>query len=248
MPVTVQCIEMYGYWWLHSWCINNYQYSHMEPWSTQEIITQGWWLNSPFSVIGRNADQDVITSNLKWHAHLEHHLVTKNFTRHKKFVLRKPRSRDIVWRKYRIAVKTCKGQGRGATETTANIRVIWIQSWGLQDFVRSYESSLCNIANPCSDWFDMCYRNIRDICVLLTYWGRVTHICVGDITIIRSDNGLSPVRHQAIIGNIVNSILRNKIQLIFTRNSYIFIHEQTFKSVVWEMASIFSQPQCVNDQ
>ena len=33
----------------------------------------------------------------------------------------------------------------------------------------------------------------------LTHWGRVTHICVSKLTIIGSDNGLSPVRRQAII-------------------------------------------------
>ena len=33
----------------------------------------------------------------------------------------------------------------------------------------------------------------------LTHWGRVTHICVGKLTIIGSDNGLSPDRRQAII-------------------------------------------------
>ena len=33
----------------------------------------------------------------------------------------------------------------------------------------------------------------------LTHWGRVTHICVGNLTIIDSDNGLSPCRRQAII-------------------------------------------------
>ena len=33
----------------------------------------------------------------------------------------------------------------------------------------------------------------------LTYWGWVTHICVGKLTIISSDNGLSPERRQAII-------------------------------------------------
>ena len=32
----------------------------------------------------------------------------------------------------------------------------------------------------------------------LTHWGRVTHICVGNLTIIGSDNGLSPGRRQAI--------------------------------------------------
>ena len=34
---------------------------------------------------------------------------------------------------------------------------------------------------------------------LLTHWGRVTHICVSKLTIIGSDNGLSPVRRQTII-------------------------------------------------
>ena len=33
----------------------------------------------------------------------------------------------------------------------------------------------------------------------LTHWGRVTHICVGNLTIIGPDNGLLPGRHQAII-------------------------------------------------
>ena len=34
---------------------------------------------------------------------------------------------------------------------------------------------------------------------LLTHWGRVTHICVGNLPTIGSDNGLSPDRRQAII-------------------------------------------------
>ena len=35
----------------------------------------------------------------------------------------------------------------------------------------------------------------------LTHWAWVMHICVSKLTIIRSDNGLSPCRHQAIIWN-----------------------------------------------
>ena len=34
---------------------------------------------------------------------------------------------------------------------------------------------------------------------ILTHWGWVTNICIGNLTIIGSDNGLSPVRRQAII-------------------------------------------------
>ena len=42
---------------------------------------------------------------------------------------------------------------------------------------------------------------MRYSCIInhLTHWGRVTHICVGKLTIIDSDNGLSPERRQAII-------------------------------------------------
>ena len=35
----------------------------------------------------------------------------------------------------------------------------------------------------------------------LSHWGRVTHMCVSKLTIIASDNGLSPSRRQAIIRN-----------------------------------------------
>ena len=33
----------------------------------------------------------------------------------------------------------------------------------------------------------------------LTHWGRVTHICIGKLTIIGSENGLSPSWRQAIV-------------------------------------------------
>ena len=40
---------------------------------------------------------------------------------------------------------------------------------------------------------------ISSSAMLLTHWGRVTHICVGNLTIIGSDNGVSTYRCQAII-------------------------------------------------
>ena len=72
--------------------------------------------------------------------------------------------------------------------------------------------------------------------IIKTHWDRLTHICVGNLTIIGSDNGLSPGRRQAIIWinavNIVNWPLRNKFQWNFNKNSNIFIHENMFESVV----------------
>ena len=43
------------------------------------------------------------------------------------------------------------------------------------------------------------HNSLITVIFWLTHWGRVTHICVGKLTIIGSDNGLSPGRRQAII-------------------------------------------------
>ena len=71
----------------------------------------------------------------------------------------------------------------------------------------------------------------------------MTHICIGKLTTIGSDNGLSPGRRQAIIWtnhcwDIVNWALGNKLQWNFNRYSNIFIQENAFENVVCEMASI----------
>ena len=42
------------------------------------------------------------------------------------------------------------------------------------------------------------WRNYYSVS-LLTHWGRVMHICVSKLTIVGSDNGLSPGRRQTII-------------------------------------------------
>ena len=46
---------------------------------------------------------------------------------------------------------------------------------------------------------------------------------------------------------ILIEILRNKIQWNFDRNSNIFIRENTFQNIVYELMVILSQPQCVKD-
>ena len=44
----------------------------------------------------------------------------------------------------------------------------------------------------------------------LPHWGRMTHICIINLTIIGSDNGLSPGRRQAIIWTIAGIfVIRN---------------------------------------
>ena len=54
---------------------------------------------------------------------------------------------------------------------------------------------------------------------ILTHWGRVAPICVDNLTIIGSDNGLSPGRHQAIIWSNVEILLLEPLGTNFSEIS-----------------------------
>ena len=68
---------------------------------------------------------------------------------------------------------------------------------------------------------------------ILTHWGRVAHICVGNLPIIESDNGLSPCRRQAIIWTNAGLLL---IGPLGTNFSEILIEILTFslKKYAWK--------------
>ena len=94
-----------------------------------------------------------------------------------------------------------------------------------------------------------CYDRFNGVKVVLTHWGRVTHICVSKLTIIGSDNGLSPDRRQAIIWTNAGILL---IEPLGTNFSEILIEiltfsfkKKAFESVVCETAAILSRPQWV---
>ena len=72
--------------------------------------------------------------------------------------------------------------------------------------------------------------------LFLTHWGRVTHICVGKLTIIGSDNGLSPEQRQAIIWTNAGILL---IEPLGTNFSETVIEIQTFslKKICLKMSS-----------
>ena len=80
--------------------------------------------------------------------------------------------------------------------------------------------------------------------VIITHWGRVTHICVGNLTIIGSYNGLSPGRRQAIIWTNDGILLTGPLGTNF---SEIFIGIQTFsfKKMHLKMSSAKSRPFCL---
>ena len=74
-----------------------------------------------------------------------------------------------------------------------------------------------------------------------THWGWMTHICVGNLTITGSDNGLWPVRRQAIIWTYAGILL---IGPLGTNFSEILneMHTFSFKKMHLKMSS----RECVN--
>ena len=99
-------------------------------------------------------------------------------------------------------------------------------------------------------WLKLHWSLLPRVLLTLTHWGRVTHVCVGNLTIIGSDNGLLPGRRQAIIWTTAWTLLIKSLVTsfseIFNQNSVIFIQENAFENVVSEAATIFPRPQCVN--
>ena len=78
---------------------------------------------------------------------------------------------------------------------------------------------------------------------LLTHWGRVTHICVSKLTIIGSDNGLSPGRRQAIIWTNAGILVR-PLGTIFNE-IIIEIYSFLFKKMHLKMSSGKWLPFCL---
>ena len=75
----------------------------------------------------------------------------------------------------------------------------------------------------------------------LTHWGRVTHICVGNLTIIGSDNGLSPGQRQAITWTNVGISLIEPLGTNFSE-MLIEIHTFSFKKIHLKMSSAKWRP------
>ena len=80
--------------------------------------------------------------------------------------------------------------------------------------------------------------------LILTHWGRVTHICVTYLTIIASDNGLSPSRRQAIIWTNAGILLIRSLGTNFSE-ILIEIHIFSFKKMHLKMWSGKWRPFCL---
>ena len=79
---------------------------------------------------------------------------------------------------------------------------------------------------------------------MLTHWGRMTHICLHKLTIIGSDNALSPERRQASIWTNAGILL---IGTLGTNFSEILseIHTFSFKKMHLKISSAKRRPFCL---
>ena len=102
-----------------------------------------------------------------------------------------------------------------------------------------FQNKIKTVGNPTCDTSHLTPRGNQ-----LTHWDRVTHICIDNITIIGSDNGLSPGRRQAIIWTNAGILL---IRPLGTNFKEILIGNQTFsfKKIHLKMSSAKWWPFCL---
>ena len=118
-----------------------------------------------------------------------------------------------------------------------------MESWRLQ-MIWHQAISKHHVEVTMNTWLHIISSTMPITLEPLTHWGRVTHICVNKLTIVGSDNGLSPGRRQAIIGTIAGILL---IGPLGTNFSEILIGIQTFsfKIMHLKMSSGKWRPSCL---
>ena len=79
----------------------------------------------------------------------------------------------------------------------------------------------------------------------MTHWGRVTHICIGNLTISGSDNGLSPGQCQAIIWTNDGILLIGPLRTNFSE-ILIQILTFSFKKMHVKVLSAKRRPFCLS--
>ena len=107
---------------------------------------------------------------------------------------------------------------------------------------------LCNLS-PVSDTLARFYRMLLEHFAgiswpNLTHWGRVTHICVSKLSIVGSDNGLSPDRRQSIIWTNAGILLIRPLGTKFNE-ILIEIHIFIFKKIRLKVSSAKRRPFCL---
>ena len=110
--------------------------------------------------------------------------------------------------------------------------------------VESFSQVLTKITVKCTLNSILTTRVVRVHLDYLTHWGRVTHICVNKLTIIASDNGLSPGRRQAIIWTSAGILLIGPLGTNFSE-ILIEIITFSFKKMRLKVSSAKWRPCCL---
>ena len=100
----------------------------------------------------------------------------------------------------------------------------WTGNQGMSS-IQGHRNCWYRIFHREAKMFSWLFHSIIGSSYTLTHWGRVTHICVGKLIIIGSDNGLSPGRRQAIIRTNAGILLIGPLRTNF---SEILIEIRTF--------------------
>ena len=98
--------------------------------------------------------------------------------------------------------------------------------------------------NPTHHFQLNCLIDTYDCLRVLTHWGRVTYICVGNLTIIGPDNGLSPGRRRVIIWTNARILLIEPRAINFSEILF-GIHTFSFKKFHLKMSSAKWRPFCL---
>ena len=134
---------------------------------------------------------------------------------------------SICW--YVCVRKVIIGSGKGSTAFLHQV-IIWtiadFLSFGslgtnLEIWKSQFSFERMNLKMLLAKWWPFSLR-LR----VLTHWGWVTHICVSKLTIIGSENGLSPGRGQAIIWTNAGILLIGPLGTNFSEiliEHYIFL-------------------------
>ena len=139
----------------------------------------------------------------------------------------------IKWKNFCVTGPLCRefASERWITLTKARDAELWrflksgpAEGWVKQSECRWFDWDaivLSSLWRHCNDqnWTTYRFRNIRtDLSTReskmwdhISHWGGVTHICVGKLTIIGSDNGLSLGRYQAITWTSVGILLNGPL-------------------------------------
>ena len=106
-------------------------------------------------------------------------------------------------------------------------------------------SCLLNVIYPAQQDPKRSYCSKQLLERISTHWGRETHICVGKLIIIGSDNGLSSDRRQAIIWTNAPRLLSIVPLRTYFNENLIKIQQFSLKKMHVKLSSAKWRPSCL---